>query len=315
MAGDPALAEHYEAKAQTYATFGNRAIAAHALRLLPSGGRVLDVGCASGGLLALLRGRAGHLAGLELSSTAAGAAAAAGDEVVCGAIEDPGLPFEPDSFDLVVLADVLEHLTDPAAGLARATAWCRPGGAVLVSVPNVAHWQARMTLLRGRWPRHESGTFDAGHLHWYTRESLRALLVDGGLRQVALDAIVPALRNHLRPGRVADRAEPAWQALGRRAPGLLGYQLIGAGRRGRRSRLGAAEGRTARRSPAGERLGPTSLPRPWDCAKFDTTSTTARRDDCSCRRSSAGRPRTRRTPRCSRSAPATTTTGPSFAAR
>lgn len=234
MAGDPALAELYEAKAQTYAAFGNGAIAAHAQRLLPAGGRALDIGCASGGLLALLRPHAGHLAGLEPSATAAHAAAQVADHVVQGALEDPDLPFEADCFDLVVLADVLEHLADPAAGLARAAGWCRPGGGtVLVSVPNVAHWQARLELLRGRWPQEDSGTFDAGHLRWFTRDALAALLNAAGLRDVELYAIVPALRNHA-PGavaRLADRLEPAWQSLGRRAPGLLGYQVIGIGRR------------------------------------------------------------------------------------
>lgn len=235
MAVDPALAELYEAKAQTYAEFGNGAIAEQARRLLPDGGRVLDVGCASGGLLALLRPRAGHLAGLELSATAAHAAAQVADHVVQGALEDPDLPFEAGSYDLVVLADVLEHLPDPAAGLARAVGWCRPaGGAVLVSVPNVAHWQARLALLRGRWPQEDSGTFDASHLRWFTRDALAALLHQAGLRDVELHAIVPALRNHAPAamGRLTDRLlEPAWQRLGRRAPGLLGYQLVGIGRR------------------------------------------------------------------------------------
>ena len=231
MAGDRALADLYEAKAQTYAAFGNGVIAGHALRLLPEGGAVLDLGCASGGLLALLRPRAGHLAGLELSATAARAAAEIGDEVVQGALEDPELPFAAGRFDLVVLADVLEHLADPLATLRRATGWCRPGGAILVSVPNVAHWSARLALARGRWPQTDSGTFDAGHLRWFTRDALGALLHDAGLREVELDAIVPALRNHLRPARIAQRAEPAWQALGRRAPGLLGYQIVGIGRR------------------------------------------------------------------------------------
>ena len=62
-------------------------------------------------------------------------------------------------------------------------------------------------------------------------QSLRALLAGAGLRDVELDAIVPALANHVRPSCLARRAEPAWQALGRRAPGLLGYQLVGIGRR------------------------------------------------------------------------------------
>jgi methionine biosynthesis protein MetW len=232
VAGDRALEDLYEAKAQTYAAFGNGVIADHALRLLPAGGSALDLGCASGGLLALLRPRAGHLAGLELSATAARAAAEIADEVVQGALEDHDLPFAPGGFDLVVLADVLEHLADPPAALRRAVGWCRPGGAVLVSVPNVAHWSARVALVRGRWPQEESGTFDSSHLRWFTRASLEELLSGAGLRDVRLDAIVPALRNHVRPARLARRAEPAWQALGRRAPGLLGYQIVGIGRRG-----------------------------------------------------------------------------------
>lgn len=232
-AGDPALAELYEAKTQTYAAFGNGAIAAHAERLLPPGGRVLDVGCASGGLLALLRTRAGHLAGLEISAAAATAAAQIGDHIVQGALEDPDLPFEAGSFDLVVLADVLEHLADPAAGLQRAMGFCRPGGAILVSVPNVAHWQARLTLLRGRWPQTDSGTFDASHLRWFTRDALKQLLTAAGLRDVELHAIVPALRNHAPAAAapLARRLEATWQSLGRRAPALLGYQTIGIGRR------------------------------------------------------------------------------------
>jgi methionine biosynthesis protein MetW len=232
MATDPALAELYEAKARTYATFGNGAIAARAQRLLPAQGRVLDLGCASGGLLALLRPGASHLAGLELSASAAKAAAEVADLVVQGALEDPGLPFQAGSYDLVVLADVLEHLADPAVALGRATAWCKPGGSVLVSVPNVAHWRARLTLARGRWPSEESGTFDSSHLRWFTRDAVAALLAEAGLHDVELGAIVPALRNHFSlPAAVERRVEPAWQALGRRAPGLLGYQVIASGRR------------------------------------------------------------------------------------
>lgn len=232
MKADPAVEALYEAKAQTYAVFGNGAIAARAQHLLPSGGSVLDLGCASGGLLALLRPGASHLAGLELSASAATAAAEVADLVVQGALEDPNLPFEASFYDLVVLADVLEHLPDPLAAVRRAAGWCRPGGSVLVSVPNIAHWRARLTLARGRWPAEESGTFDSTHLRWFTRASLATLLADAGLDGVELGAIVPALRNHVAlPGRLERRAEPAWQALGRRVPGLLGYQVIASARR------------------------------------------------------------------------------------
>ena len=100
-----------------------------------------------------------------------------------------------------------------------------------MSVPNVAHWQARLTLARGRWPAQDSGTFDASHLRWFTRDSLAALLDEADLVEAQVGAIVPALRNHVSlPGRVERRAEPAWQALGRRLPGLLGYQIIASAR-------------------------------------------------------------------------------------
>ena len=224
--------ELYEAKAQTYAAFGNGVIAERAQRLLPPQGRVLDLGCASGGLLALLRPGASHLAGLELSASAAKAAAEVADLVVQGALEAPDLPFEAAFYDLVVIADVLEHLADPLAALRRAVGWCKPGGSVLVSVPNVAHWRARLTLARGRWPSEESGTFDSSHLRWFTRDAVASLLAEAGLQDVELGAIVPALRNHVPlPARVERRAEPAWQALGRRLPGLLGYQVIASARR------------------------------------------------------------------------------------
>ena len=225
MPTDPALAELYEAKAQTYAAFGNGAIAEHARRLLPPGGRVLDVGCASGGLLAVLRDQAGHLAGLELSTTAARAAAEIGDQVVQGALEDPGLPFEPDSFDLVVIADVLEHLADPAAGLARAVGLVPAGRrrprqrAERRALAGAADDRARsLAAARARDVRRQPPAL----VH---ADSLARAARGGGLRDVELHAIVPALRNHLpasarraalrspsRPGRRSAGARRACSA-------------------------------------------------------------------------------------------------------
>ena len=231
-----ALTDLYEAKAGAYSRFNTGLIAEHAERLLPAGGRVLDLGCASGGLLEILRPRAGHLAGLELSASGARAATQVGDHVVQASLDDPDLPFEAGSYDLVVLADVLEHLVEPSAALERAVGWCRPGGWLLASTPNIAHWRARLELLRGRWPSEETGTFDAGHLRFFTNESFAELLRDAGLEGVELDVVVPRLRNHLPLERLGSdrgvrRIEHAWQRLGRRWPALLGYQIVAVARR------------------------------------------------------------------------------------
>lgn len=228
------LAEHYEQRAETYADFGNGALGAVAESVLPQGGRVLDIGCASGGLLRRLEPKAGYRAGLEISETAARAASQVGDLVVHGAVEDSDLPFEADSFDVVILGDVIEHLPDSAAGLRRAVGWAKPGGAVVVSVPNIAHWQARLELLRGRWPSTESGTFDAGHLRFFTIESLTKLLSESGLEGISVGTIVPRLEHHLPlkpPGPLGGKSEELWQWIGRKRPGLLGYQVIATARR------------------------------------------------------------------------------------
>lgn len=224
----------FEAKTAVYARFGNGTVLRLAQEALPAGGRVLDVGCASGGLLALLD-HAGFRAGVEPSRAAATEAEAHADAVHCGGFDDE-LPWDPASFDLVLLADVIEHLPAPEAAVARAAAFTRPGGTVVVSVPNVAHWKARATIAAGRFPREESGTFDATHLNWFTVPRLLGALTAAGLEGVALHPVVPALRNHVplverAPGRVRGRVERGWQVLGRRRPGLLGYQLVATGQR------------------------------------------------------------------------------------
>ena len=88
-----------------------------------------------------------------------------------------GLPL----FDVVVFADVLEHLVDPAAALELARSLLAPGGCVVASVPNVAHWSVRLDLLRGRFDYRELGIMDATHLRWFTAENLKRVFRSAGL--------------------------------------------------------------------------------------------------------------------------------------
>jgi SAM-dependent methyltransferase len=86
-------------------------------------------------------------------------------------------------FDCVVAADVLEHLIDPWAALARAAELLEPGGTAVVSLPNVRYAKTLLELVwRGRWPREDAGLFDATHLRWFTDRDARALLEGAGLR-------------------------------------------------------------------------------------------------------------------------------------
>lgn len=233
------LAAHYEQRHGVYATFGTGLVGENARRLLPPDGSALDIGCASGGLLRLLRPVAGQLAGLEPSPTAAARAAEVADEVLCGGLDaEPAPEFRAAPFDLVICADVLEHLVDPLAGLRRAIGWCRPGGAVLISVPNIGHFTARWRVARGRFGYDEDGgIFDVSHLHFFTQALLVELVTAAGLTVESMDAVVPRLQNTVPvvrrlPARGARLIERQWQRLGDRRPDLLGYQLVAVGRVG-----------------------------------------------------------------------------------
>ncbi len=215
-------------KAGVYEHFGNPVLLRAVRRHLPEGGSVLDVGCASGGLLEAIRDRAGRLDGVEMDAEAARAAARVADEIHVGSVDDVALPAA--AFDVVVLGDVLEHLADPARALARVVPALRPGGVVVVSLPNVAHWSVRLALLAGRWEYRSSGILDDTHLRFYTWSTGAALVECSGLRIVEREPIVSGLGAHLGAS-VPRPVERAWRAVGHRIPTMFAFQQLLVARR------------------------------------------------------------------------------------
>ena len=150
----------------------------------PRGLRVLDLGCGGGHNGALLK-RAGarEVVGVELDAGAAAQARKRLDAVVQGDLAHLDLAQLGDEpFDAILASDVLEHLADPEAVLARALTRLRPGGAVVVSLPNVAHVVVFANLLMKRWPRRSSGIFDRTHLRFFAKRDMVRLLEGAGLR-------------------------------------------------------------------------------------------------------------------------------------
>lgn len=144
--------------------------------LMPSGVRVLDVGCGCGPATVMANeGKNNEVHGIEPDPDRAAAARARGLDVVCGYLSADYFA-EHGSFDVIMFADVLEHLSDPAAMLSLALSGLRPGGFLLISVPNVAHWTVRWQLLWGNFNYMSSGIRDATHLRWFTRKTLEQLL-------------------------------------------------------------------------------------------------------------------------------------------
>jgi SAM-dependent methyltransferase len=181
---------HYAGKEAKYFAFARQEI----MPLLPdSAARVLEIGCGGGATLAWIKSvrQVSFAAGVELMAEPAGQARAVCNEVLVGDVEKLTLPFEPGSFDLILALDVLEHLVDPWAVLPRLHALLRPGGHLIASIPNVAHYSVSLPLLRGRWDYVRSGILDATHLRFFVQDSVERLLTCSGL---VIDKTDPIIR-------------------------------------------------------------------------------------------------------------------------
>ena len=149
---------------------------------------VLDLGCSTGALGAALKARQpASVVGVELGEDYARDAEARIDRVIVADVEafatGPHPPEAP--FDCLIAADVLEHLRDPWAALRGAAAMVEPGGAAVVSLPNVLFWAGLLRVVRTRrWPREDEGMFDRTHLRWFGEADAVELLEQAGLRDV-----------------------------------------------------------------------------------------------------------------------------------
>lgn len=146
-------------------------------------GRLLDVGCAGGDLAAVLATRGWHAHGAEVEAALVDAARARGVDARRVDLDREPLPWPEGTFDAIVAAEVLEHVIDTDHVLAEIARVLRPGGALVVTTPNLASLENRVRLLLGRYPMWmDVGVEGAGHLRYYTPRVLRAQLARHGLR-------------------------------------------------------------------------------------------------------------------------------------
>ena len=199
----------------------------------PGNGRVLDVGTAHGYLAAMLRRRGFRVTGIESDPALAAEAANHCDEIYVADLDRP-LPNLDFEFDVILYGDVLEHLKDPMTVLESLNRSLRPGGIVIVSLPNVANIYVRLSLLMGRFDYADRGILDRTHLHFFTRKTFRDFLDEAGLEVLRLTAtpiplplVVPE-RFHGRLLAVTHSAN-AWMA--RRWMTMFGYQFVAVARK------------------------------------------------------------------------------------
>jgi len=137
--------------------------------------RILDVGCGSGTLLGRLKESGFDVLGVDFSAEASAIARTENNvEVIVGSLRDAR--FAAQSFDVVTLFHVMEHVLNPREVLAEVRRILRANGRLVVQVPNIESWQFR--LFGAQW----YGLDIPRHVIDYSADSLQKLLRESGFR-------------------------------------------------------------------------------------------------------------------------------------
>ena len=143
---------------------------------------MLDVGCATGNFGAALQDLKGcTVVGVDIDEDDVAEAATKLSAAYVLDITQPEAAEKLGAFDIVIFADVIEHLTDATATLRAAKELLSEGGAIVYSIPNMAHLSVRLDLLAGRFSYTELGLLDRTHLHFYDRTAVHDVFASAGL--------------------------------------------------------------------------------------------------------------------------------------
>lgn len=191
--------------------------------LLASTPRLLDIGCATGTWSTRVGEALGARAvvGVDLSAPALAEAAGRGMGAVLGSADGALLPFRDDVFDVVTLNEVIEHVVDTDGLLDEIRRVLTPGGALVMSTPNLAAWFNRLALIGGVQPAFTEVGFSGiygrpgsevvGHLRVFTWRALREFLAAHGYTVVG--ATGAPYHDLPRPLRPLDRFVARWPTL------------------------------------------------------------------------------------------------------
>jgi 2-polyprenyl-3-methyl-5-hydroxy-6-metoxy-1,4-benzoquinol methylase len=168
-----------------------------ALALVGHNKKVLELGCAGGHVTRALNKQGCRVTGIEIDPEAAMRARAFAEEILTADLCDVSWAdkLEPEDFDVVLAADVLEHLTDPLRVLRACRSVLKPTGSLVVSLPNVAHADVRLALLQGEFDYRPWGLLDDSHLRFFTKQSAVDLLLAAGFVPTEMRRVITPVFN------------------------------------------------------------------------------------------------------------------------
>ncbi len=183
---------------------------------------VLEVGCGRGVTGSYLQSRLGcRVTGVELHPEVAADAATRLHAVLVGDLQTLDIP---DRFDAVLGCEIVEHLPEAAAFLARARELIRPGGRIVLSIPNVGHWSVVEDLLAGRWDYLPIGLLCYTHYRFFTAKTLDDWLRRAGWQRFEIHPQTTELPERFL--RLAEAAAPLGFPLDRESLSTKGFYAV-----------------------------------------------------------------------------------------
>jgi SAM-dependent methyltransferase len=204
----------------------SHAVIRHWLEQMPPS-RVLDLGCSGALLASRVRALGHHVTAtdvVELPETRSRV-----DRFVRADL-DRGLPDEIKAlgpFDVILAADVLEHLREPQRLLSESRGLLAERGVLIASVPNFGHWYARIRTVLGVFDYDQRGVLDRGHLRFFTRRSFLRQLRDAGFSLTRYESTGLPLEVLTRGrGRLVETVRRLDRIAVVLRPTLFGYQFV-----------------------------------------------------------------------------------------
>lgn len=184
------------------------------------GDRIFEGGVSSGYFARVLTAAGRRVDGFELDPDAAERASTVCETVWQGDLATFDLGQLNGPYDLVLFGDTLEHVPDPKTVLVAMRDQLVDDGTVVVSVPNIANWTIRLSLLAGRFRYTDRGILDRTHLRFFTVSTLRSLLEDSGFVVDDIVAAVPV------PFVKSPSLARVGHKVGNLRPSLFAYNMI-----------------------------------------------------------------------------------------
>ncbi|MGB9980279.1 class I SAM-dependent methyltransferase [Methanobacterium sp.] len=190
------------------------------IKIIGKDKKVLDVGCATGNIAKILSEKGCEVTGIEMDPKSAKIASKYCKNIIIKDLESlDNLNCPYNYFDVLLFADILEHLKSPVDTLRKLKKYLHNDGIIIITVPNVTYWEIRLSFLLGKFEYNDYGILDKTHIRFFTKSSALSLLKNAGFKLNLLDTTTKGfLKDDL-----GSKFEYSFTKI---LPGLFAYQFL-----------------------------------------------------------------------------------------